>query len=82
MCKNNESCYVYSELVVKEIVKRDDEHTKQVIKDYYKRKYPNENVRIDFLDEEVVDEIIRLGIAEYQQRQAYKEFIKKEKENE
>ena len=24
MCKNNESCYVYSELVVKEIVKRDD----------------------------------------------------------
>lgn len=39
MCKNNESCYVYSELVVKEIVKRDDEHTKQVIKDYYKRKY-------------------------------------------
>ncbi len=81
MCKNNGSCYVYSELVVKEIVKRDDEYTKQVIKDYYKRKYPKENVRIDFLDEEVVDEIIRLGIEEYQQRQAYKEFLKKEKEN-
>ena len=78
MCKNNENCYVYSELVVKEIVKRDDELTKQVIKDYYKRKYPNQNVRIDFLDEEVVDEIIRLGITEYQQRQAYKEFLKKE----
>lgn len=78
MCKNNENCYVYSELVVKEIVKRDDELTKQVIKDYYKRKYPNQNVRIDFLDEEVVNEIIRLGITEYQQRQAYKEFLKKE----
>lgn len=78
MCKNNKNCYVYSELVVKEIVKRDDELTKQVIKDYCKRKYPNQNVRIDFLDEEVVDEIIRLGITEYQQRQAYKEFLKKE----
>lgn len=77
--KKNDGCYSYSQIVIKEIVKKDDEHTKQVIKDYYKRKYPNENVRIDFLDEEIVDEIIRLGINEYQKRQEYKRFLKESK---
>ena len=62
--------FSFSERVIKEIVKRDDEHTKQVIKDYFRERYPKENIRIDFLDEEIVDEIIKLGIAEYQKRQA------------
>ena len=56
--------------VIKEIVKKDDEHTKQVIKDYFRKKYPKENLRFDFLDEEIVNEIIKLGITEYQRRQA------------
>lgn len=55
----------YTETIFKQIVKRDDENTKQVIKDYVRQKYPNKNVRIDFLDEEVIDRIIDLGIREY-----------------
>lgn len=60
----------YQERIIKEIVKKDDEYTRQVIKDYFREKYPKENLRFDFLDEEIVDEIIKLGIAEYQKRQA------------
>ena len=56
--------------VIKEIVKKDDEHTKQVIKEYFREKYPKENIRIDFLDEEIVNQVLELGIAEYQRRQA------------
>lgn len=55
----------YTETVFKQIVKKDDEYTRRVIKDYVRQKYPNKNVRIDFLDEEVVDKIIDLGIQEY-----------------
>lgn len=62
--------FSFSERVIKEVVKRDDEYTKQVIKDYFIKKYPKENIKFDFLDEEIVDEIIKLGIAEYQKRQA------------
>ncbi len=62
--------FSFSERVIKEIVKRDDEHTKQVIKEYFREKYPKENIRIDLLDEEIVNEIIKLGITEYQRRQA------------
>ena len=62
--------FSFSERVIKEVVKRDDEYTKQVIKDYVRNRYPKENLRFDFLDEEIVDEIIKLGIAEYQKRQA------------
>lgn len=62
--------FSFSERVIKEIVKKDDEHTKQVIKDYVRNRYPKENIRIDFLDEEIVNQIIELGIAEYQKRQA------------
>lgn len=61
--------FSFSERVIKEVVKRDDEYTKQVIKDYVRNRYPKENLRFDFLDEEIVDEIIKLGIAEYQRRQ-------------
>ena len=61
--------YVYIQRkVIKQIVKRDDEYTKQIIKDYVRNKYPKENIRIDFLDEEVVEKIIELGIVEYQRR--------------
>ena len=60
----------YQESVIKKIVKKDDEYTKQVIKDYFIKKYPKENIKFDFLDEEIVDEIIKLGIAEYKKRQA------------
>ena len=62
--------FSFSERVIKEVVKRDDEHTKQVIKDYLRERYPKKNIRIDFLDEEIVNQIIELGIAEYQRRQA------------
>ena len=62
--------FSFSERVIKEIVKKDDEHTKQVIKDYLRERYPKKNIRIDFLDEEIVNEIIKLGITEYQRRQA------------
>lgn len=55
----------YTETVFRQIVKKDDEHTRQVIKDYVRQKYPKKNVRIDFLDEEVVNRIIDLGIREY-----------------
>lgn len=60
--------YIFKEKVIKQIVKRDDEHIKQIIKDYVRNKYPKENIRIDFLDEEVVEKIIELGIVEYQRR--------------
>ena len=60
--------YIFKEKVIKLIVKRDDEYTKQIIKDYIRNKYPKENIRIDFLDEEVVEKIIELGIVEYQRR--------------
>lgn len=62
--------FSFSERVIKEVVKKDDEHTKQVIKDYVRNRYPKENIRIDFLDEEIVNQIIELGIVEYKKRQA------------
>lgn len=67
---NELDIFSYQERVIKEIVKKDDEYAKQVIKDYFIKKYPKENIKFDFLDEEIVDEIIKLGIAEYQKRQA------------
>ena len=67
--KTENEMFSFSERVIKEIVKKDDEYTKQVIKDYFIKKYPNENIKFDFLDEEIVDEIIKLGIAEYQRIQ-------------
>lgn len=60
----------YQERVIKEIAKKDDEYTKQVIRDYFTKRYPKENLKFDFLDEEIVNQILNLGIAEYQKRQA------------
>lgn len=68
--KTENEIFSFSERVIKEVVKRDDEYTKQIIRDYFTRKYPKENLKFDFLDEEIVNEIIKLGIAEYQRRQA------------
>lgn len=68
--KTENEMFSFSERVIKEIVRKDDEYTKQVIKDYFIKKYPKENIKFDFLDEEIVDEIIKLGIAEYQRIQA------------
>ena len=68
--KTENEMFSFSERVIKDVVKRDDEHTKQVIKDYLRERYPKKNIRIDFLDEEIVNEIIKLGITEYQRRQA------------
>ena len=67
--KENEM-FSFSERVIKEVVKRDDEYTKQAIRDYFTKRYPKENLKFDFLDEEIVNEIIKLGIAEYKKRQA------------
>lgn len=68
--KTENEIFSFSERVIKDVVKRDDEHTKQVIKDYLRERYPKKNIRIDFLDEEIVNQIIELVIAEYQKRQA------------
>lgn len=68
--KTENEMFSFSERVIKEVVKRDDEYTKQVIRDYFTKRYPKENLRFDFLDKEIVDEIIKLGIAEYQRIQA------------
>lgn len=68
--KTENEIFSFSERVIKEVVKRDDEYTKQVIRDYFTNKYPKENLRFDFLDEEIVNEIIKLGITEYQRIQA------------
>lgn len=67
--------FSFSERVIKEVVKRDDEYTKQVIRDYFTKRYPKENLRFDFLDKEIVDEILKLGIAEYQKRHTNKEVF-------
>lgn len=72
---NRFDTFTYHERVIKEIVKKDDEYTKQVIKDYFIKKYPKENIKFDFLDEEIVDEIIKLGIAEYKKRQALRSVL-------
>ena len=54
--------------LVTAIVKEQDNLAIQSIKDYFKESYPNEYVNIAFLDENQVNEIIKLGIAEYQRR--------------
>lgn len=68
--ENDKTALTYfSERVIKQIVREDDENTKQMIIDYARKRYPNENVRIDFIDEEKVNLIIELGLQEYQKRQ-------------
>lgn len=59
-----------TEHVIKEVVARDDEFTKQVISDYAMKKSQEigEKIRVDFIDKEVVDEIINLGIHAYMRK--------------
>ena len=66
--KTADEIYSFQERVIKEIVKKDDEYTRQAIN--FRKKYPKENLRFDFLDEEIVNEVLELGIAEYQRIQA------------
>ena len=66
--KMADEMFSYTERVIKGIVKKDDEYTRQVIRDYFTKRYPKENLKFDFLDKEIVDEILKLGIAEYQKR--------------
>lgn len=66
---NRFDTFTYHERVIKEVVKKDDEHTKQTIRNYFIKRYPKENLRFDFLDEEIVNEVLELGIAEYQRIQ-------------
>lgn len=55
----------FRERMIKEIVKQDEEYfIKQRIRGNFTERYFN------FSDEEIIDEIIRLGIEEYQRRQA------------
>ena len=35
--------FSYTETVIREIANKDDEYTKQVIKDYFTKRYPKEN---------------------------------------
>lgn len=65
---NSENIFSFQETIYKTIVKQDDELTKKCIKHYIMQKYPKGNARIDFLDEDIVNQIIELGIQEYIRR--------------
>ena len=60
-----------TENVIKEIVAKDDEHTKQIISDYAMKKSAEigEKIHVKFIDKEIVDKIINLGIIEYMKKQ-------------
>lgn len=65
----------YQERVIKEIIKKDDEYTRQAIKDYFRKKYPKENLRFDFLDEEIVNEVLELGIRVLKENEELKRLV-------
>ena len=46
--KTADDIFTFRERIIKKVVKKDDEHTKQVIKDYFVKKYPKENLKFDF----------------------------------
>ena len=54
--------------VIKEIVKKEDEDTRKMIIEYAKTRFPRKDVSIEFYDEEMIEEIIDLGIREYLRR--------------
>jgi len=60
----------YTKTVFKEIVRKDDEDTRKVIMDYatHYAKKNYENVEVVFLNQEIVEQIIDLGIEEYLRR--------------
>ena len=67
---NKDFYTAFTETVIKEVVAKDDEYTKQVIKDYAMKRSAEigEKIRVDFIDKEIVDKIIELGIEEYLRR--------------
>lgn len=60
-----ENYNTFTQRVMKQIVSKDDEETRKLLIKYAKEKYPKDEVRIDFYDEEIVKKIISLGITEY-----------------
>ena len=64
---NEDFCTMYTRRIIKQIVARDDEDTKQLIKEYAMQKSLEigEKIEVAFIDKEMVDEIIELGIQEY-----------------
>lgn len=63
--KYENGIYKITNCVIKEIVKKDDEDTKKMIIEYAKTRFPRKDVSIEFYDEEMIEEIIDLGIQEY-----------------
>ena len=66
----DENCMSFTQHIIKEIVAKDDENTKQVILDYAMKKSAEigQEIRVDFIDKEIVDEIIKLGIEAYNRK--------------
>ena len=66
----DENCMSFTQQVIKEVVAKDDENTKQVILDYAMKKSAEigQEIRVDFIDKEIVDEIIKLGIEAYNRK--------------
>ena len=60
--------YKITDYVIKEIVKKEDEDTRKMIIEYAKTRFPRKNVSIEFYEEEMIEEIIDLGIKEYLRR--------------
>ena len=66
----NSSIYSYQETIFKQFVKKNDEDTKKALIDYAKKyvETKNKRVRFLFLDQDIAEEIIDLGITEYLRR--------------
>lgn len=76
-----DSIYQYPYKVYKYIVQQDDEATRQVIIQYAKEHY-KEDIRVDFLDEKIVNEIINLGVGAYlkKKEEIKTEYLRKQEE--
>ena len=66
--KYENGIYKITDYVIKEIVKKEDEDTRKMIIEYAKTRFPRKNVSIEFYEEEMIEEIIDLGIKEYLRR--------------
>lgn len=64
------SIYSYQETIFKQFVKKDDEDTKKALIDYAKKYVETKNnyIRLLFLDQDIAEAIIDLGIKEYLRR--------------
>lgn len=67
MFENEDMCTI-NQTIISQIVSETDKYTKQVIRDYVMQQYPKGNVQLNFINKEIVDEIIDLGIQEYIRR--------------